>query len=145
MVDLLTTNKRNLFAEELLLVINESEIDFHTTNPGSLKKEDLIHSYSNKLKNQKNGLTKNEFTEGYEELLFALSETSDTMLTMTIIDSEAGAYTVISITDTETLIRIVKSNITLTEIRKRYAAYKSIIGKNDNDKAITFIKGNLKG
>ncbi len=75
-----------------------------------------------------NEINKNEFVEGYDEVLSNLEHAHANEFTITGIDSAHGAYLIFSDLERNNLIGVLKSKRTLTEIRKKYSDHEALVG-----------------
>ena len=125
--EFLILNKGREFVEELIDVINESEINFHPAG-SSMTKQHLINIYSTRESIQKE-INRDEFVKGYDEVLSNLNKAQATEFIITSVDSDNGAYMIFTDAKRNNLIGILKSSRTLTEIRKKYADHEALVGR----------------
>jgi predicted RNA-binding protein len=125
--EFLIRNKGRQFVDELIEVINNSEIDFHPSY-STLTREHLIDIYSTRQEIQKE-INKDEFVKGYEEVLSNLNKAQTDQFAITSINSDNGAYIIFVDQNRNDLIGILKSHRTLTEIRTKYADHEALVGQ----------------
>lgn len=143
--EFLIRNNGRQFVDELIGVINKSEIDFHSSESTSTK-DHLIYNYSTKRKIQTE-INKDEFVKGYDEVLSNLNQSQTEDFTIISVNSDNGSYIIFATANRNDLIGILKSNRTLTEIRKKYADHEALVGEQGLKYKRTeniFIKGKRK-
>lgn len=93
----------------------------------------------------------NQFVYVYKELIPELSATKINDICISSITSEKGSYIIFTDNNKTEFIGILKSKRTLTEIREKYSAHKSLVEKagekliyDYESNEIVFINGNLK-
>lgn len=120
-------NKERAFVKELIDLMNESEVDFH---PGgaAMTTQHLINVYSTRKRVQSEA-NKGEFIEGYDEVLFNLTSGQEaSILVMSLLTSNGG-YIIFTSPNVNTLVGILRSGRTLTEIRNKDAAYEGLMAE----------------
>jgi hypothetical protein len=143
--EFLIRNKGRQFVDELIEAIEQSEVDFHP-NESTLTKDHLIDTYSTRQEIQ-NEINKDEFVKGYDEVLSSLKESQATDFALISIHSDNGAYIIFGDSNKNALIGILKSNRTLTEIRKKFTDHEALVGQQELKYKRTeniFIKGERK-
>lgn len=143
--EFLIRNEGRQFVQELIDVINESEVNFHPA-ASSMTKQHLINIYSTRESIQSE-INKDEFVKGYDEVLSNLDKAQAIEFMITSIDSDNGAYIIFTDAKRSNLIGILKSSRTLTEIRKKYADHEALVGQQGLKYKRTeniFIKGERK-
>lgn len=141
---LLILNKERAFVKELIDLMNESEVDFHPG--GAMTTQHLINVYSTRKRVQSE-VNKDEFVEGYDEVLFNLTSGQESSILVMSLLTSNGAYIIFTSTNVKTLIGILRSGRTLTEIRNKYAAYEGLMAEQTSNyvrEENIFIRGERK-
>lgn len=122
---LLMLNKERAFVKELIDLMNESEVDFH---PGgtAMTTQHLINVYSTRKRVQSE-VNKDEFVEGYDEVLFNLTNVPESSILVMSLLTSNGAYIIFTSPNVSTLVGILRSGRTLTEIRNKYTDYEGLM------------------
>jgi len=139
--ELLDQNKGQRLVDELIWTIQNYEVDFRSNN-SSLTKEHLIDVYSTRQSIQQE-INKDNFVDGYSETLLNLKHTEFTEIDIVSYNSDNGGFTLFTDRKRKTIIGLLKSRRTLTEIRDKF---KEQIDSTTNyrTRENLFIKGHLK-
>lgn len=141
---LLLLNKERAFVKELIDLISESEVDFHPG--GAAATRHLISIYSTRKRVQSE-VNKDEFVEGYDEVLFNLKNGRETSILVMSLLTANGSYIIFASTNLNTLVGILRSGRTFTEVRHKYADYQVLMaqqGLNYVRQENIFFKGERK-
>lgn len=141
---LLMLNKERAFVKELIDLINESEVDFHPG--GAMTTQHLINVYSTRKRVQSE-VNKDEFVEGYDEVLSNLNNVPESSILVMSLLTGNGTYIIFTSTNVKTLVGILRSGRTLTEIRDKYIGYEGLMAEqrlNYVREENIFIKGERK-
>lgn len=137
--------KERAFVKELIDLMNESEVDFH---PGgaAMTTQHLIYVYSTRKRVQSE-VNKDEFVEGYDEVLSNLNNVPESSILVMSLLTGNGTYIIFTSTNVKTLIGILRSGRTLTEIRNKYTDYEGLMAEQRSNyvrEENIFIRGERK-
>ena len=139
--ELLDQNKGQRLVDELIWTIQNYEVDFRSNN-SSLTKEHLIDVYSTRQSIQQE-INKDNFVDGYSETLLNLKNTKFTEIDIVSYNSDNGGFTLFTDRKRKTIIGLLKSRRTLTEIRDKFKEQIES-ATNYRTRENLFIKGHLK-
>lgn len=138
-------NKERAFVKELIDLINESEVDFHSGG-AAMTTQHLINVYSTRKRVQSE-VNKDEFVEGYDEVLSDLNNAPESSILVMSLLTGNWTYIIFTSTNVKTLIGILRSGRTLTEIRNKYTGYEGLMTEQRSNyvrEENIFIRGERK-